>query len=65
MGFYVRFGSSKPDGVNIGILHHSDQVMGKKIEQLCLSEGRGAEICQLVHELAHKGYKQMKEKKSV
>ena len=45
-----------------GILYHLDQVLGQRVEQLCLPKGRRLQVCKLAHDLCHQGYKKTKEK---
>ena len=44
------------------LLYHRDQVMGQKVEQICVPTGRREEICHAAHDLAHQGYKRTKER---
>ena len=48
--------------VQNGLLYHHDRIMGQKVEQLCLPQGRRLEVCKLAHDLCHQGYKKTKEK---
>ena len=45
-----------------GLLYHRDQMMGQKIEQLCLPQSRVPEICRLAHDTYHQGVKRTTEK---
>jgi hypothetical protein len=48
--------------VQNGFLYHLDQVLGEKVQQLCLPEDRRARVLKLAHDLCHEGYKRTKEK---
>ena len=48
--------------VQNGFLYHLDQVLGHKVQQLCLPENRRARVLKLAHDLCHEGYKRTKEK---
>lgn len=45
-----------------GLLYHSDQVLGQKVEQLCLPRNRIGEICHLAHDTYHQGIKRTNER---
>ena len=45
-----------------GLLYHKDQVLGQKVEQLCLPHGRRSEVCSLAHDMCHQGHHKTKEK---
>ena len=44
------------------LLFHRDQVMGQKVEQICVPTNRREEICHSAHDLSHQGYKCTKER---
>ena len=44
------------------LLYHSDQVLGQRVEQMCLPQKHVAEICRLAHDVYHQGIKRTNER---